>query len=40
MLSDLVLAWLYNRFLGKSTPAVGYVKQEARVGYPSVEPHT
>jgi hypothetical protein len=40
MLFDLFLAWLYNHFLFKCTPAVGQLKQEARVGYPPVEPHT
>lgn len=39
-LFGLVLAWLYNRFLGKSTDVAGDVKREAGVRYPPVEPRT
>jgi hypothetical protein len=39
-LFGLVVAWLYNRFLGRSTAVAGDVKREAGVRYPPVEPRT
>ena len=37
-LFGLVLAWLYNRFLGKYEAVTGDVKRKADVRYPPVEP--
>jgi hypothetical protein len=37
-LFGLVLAWLYNRFLGKGAAVTGNTKREVGADYPAVEP--